>query len=53
IKPGGKGTIKAVLDTTPKSKGEDVDDSINVMLNTVGDKSVPFIYTVGYKAKVK
>lgn len=54
IKPGGKGSIKTVLDTTPKSKGEDVDDNINViLLNQDPVKKTPVIYQLGYKAKVK
>lgn len=54
IKPGGKGYIKTVLDTTPKSKGEDVDDNINVILQNMDPvKKTPVIYQLGYKAKVK
>lgn len=54
IKPGGKGSIKTVLDTTPKSKGEDVDDNINVILQNMDPvKKTPIIYQLGYKAKVK
>ncbi len=54
IKPGEKGFVKALLDSTPKDKGEQVDDNINIILtNKNPETKSSIIYQLGYTAKVK
>jgi hypothetical protein len=53
IKPGGKGYVKALMNTESKDPGDDVNDNINVILvNTKPDGKSPIIYQLGYTAKV-
>ena len=54
IKPGGKGYVKALMNTESKSPGDDVQDNLNVILTNINPETKSnVIIQLGYTAKVK